>query len=67
MKCCGCGTETGVWYQDHTHGPRCFNCKEQIERAKAREKLEELNDKVREGRTSSTEIRRGASGTKTGR
>ncbi len=48
MKCCGCGTETGVWYQDHTHGPRCFNCKEQIERAKAREKLEELNDKVRE-------------------
>lgn len=34
MKCNGCGRETGIWYQDHRHGPRCFDCKEKIERLK---------------------------------
>lgn len=32
MKCNGCGTECGIWYQTPMHGPRCIHCKEKLDR-----------------------------------
>jgi hypothetical protein len=37
MKCCGCGTDTNVFYRDPGDGPRCFECKRKKDQLKRRD------------------------------